>query len=436
MKWPFRHLFILLAAPVLWGCTRTIVPDIPTPEHPEWEYGRIPAACEGLPRVYIYIPGQGSIDSKREWTQNVSIRIEATVNGDTVEVYRSDSLKIKGHGNTTWESYPKKPYSLKLKHKVNFLGTGKTSRWILLANWMDRTHLRNDVAFEAARRTKMEWAPSGTFVKLFLNGDSPFDYQGLYWLGERIHVEGSNFLADYLYSYDTSDPEEVDMLTLYGRRRNDATDGEIPVELKYPDRDQYSAAEFQAILSQAETVLHDFETSLYKPDEWQKGIDLDSFCDWFLVNELCYNLEPAYPKSSFFYYRDGKMFAGPVWDFDWGTFTWDDEGASYYNLNLRPAIYYHQLCPQPAFVKRLKERWKSLKPQFTSLTTYIDQRADLIREEDDNYLWPCYPNPLSEEESGLVNFDENLSFDEAVQLMKKNLLLRIGALDTAIRNLQ
>lgn len=433
MHLSFRQLFTLLAATTvfLWGCGREIVPAA----DPEGNTPSriIPENCEGLPSVYIDTPEHVGIFSKLDWVKLSTIRIEAVVDGKTVELYNADSLKIKGHGNTTWTSYPKKPYSLKLKHKADFIGTGKTTRWILLANWMDRTHLRNDVAFEAARLTSLEWAPSGTFVHLHLNGV----YLGLYWLGERIHVEGSNFLADYLYSLDTSDLQEQDFLTWYGRRRGAAQDGDIPVELKYPDRDDFTEWEFNQILKSAESTFHTVETNIHKPDAWASAIDTDSFCDWFLVNELCFNNEPLYPKSTFMYYKNNKMYAGPVWDFDWGSFTWNELGGNHLDLNLKASVYFYQLYPQPAFRKRLKERWRTLKPQFEKLTDYIDQRAALIREADDYWMWPCYPNPLAEAGSGgLVNNDENLSFDAAVTLMKENLLKRISAMDNLIRNLQ
>ena len=57
----------------------------------------------------------------------------------------------------------------------------KHKRWVLLANWMDRTLLRNAVTFETARQI-MDWAPRGRFVELYLNGK----HQGNYYLCEQI----------------------------------------------------------------------------------------------------------------------------------------------------------------------------------------------------------------------------------------------------------
>ena len=69
----------------------------------------------------------------------------------------------------------------------------KHKRWVLLANWMDRTLLRNDVAFEMARRV-MDWAPRGQFVELYLNGV----HQGNYYLCEQIKVDKNRVNIDEL----------------------------------------------------------------------------------------------------------------------------------------------------------------------------------------------------------------------------------------------
>ena len=76
---------------------------------------------------------------------------------------------------------------MKLDNKSEILGMKKHNRWCLLANWMDRTLIRNDVAFEISRRTQLEWTPSGKFVELILNGE----HKGNYYLCEQIKVDNN-----------------------------------------------------------------------------------------------------------------------------------------------------------------------------------------------------------------------------------------------------
>jgi len=380
-----------------------------------------PVDLKNLARVYIDTPGAKPVNSRTVWVELATIRIEG--DGGTV-LYQDDSLKIRGRGNSTW-NYAKKPYYIKLDHQANFFGTGKSKRWVLLANWMDRTLLRNDVAFEAARRTSIPWTPSGDFVEFYLNGK----HLGNYWLGEKINVEGSKFEADYLYSLDTSDPSETDF-TDYNLYRANIRSYGVPVEVKYPDRDDYPGNGFAPVLSSAQSQLDAVDKAVASGN--LAAIDFDSFCDWYLVHELCYNLEPKHPKSCFFHLKGGKLYAGPVWDFDWVTFTPDHSG-----LFLKECLWYKNLFTNRAFVSRLKERWAELKPSFESLGDYIDRRAEWIRasESVNHGMWPCYPSPYSEDGSRMVNHDEQMTFDEAVARMKFSINQRISSMDSSISRL-
>ena len=427
-----KYGLILLATCALFaGCQRASLIPEGEPHPGEKVYtGCIPENPDKLVQMYIDLPNDRTPDDirKEDWLHNATIRIDATVNGATSTVYKQEGVKIKGHGNTTWTSYPKKPYTLKLPVQANFIGTGNTKRWVLLSNWMDRTLLRNDVAFEAARQTSLEWTPSGTFVNLYLNGE----YNGIYWLGEKIHVEGSHFTCDYLYSYDLSDPNEHDFDTQHGHWKNATAIGGIPVELKYPDRDNFSEQEFKQVIDRAKRALYAIEDAVMRGNQPSSVLDLNTLCDWYLINEVFTNNELIFPKSTFLYIKNGKLFAGPVWDFDFGTFTPD-----HHTLSLKSSLYFYQLWAHPEFKKYLKHRWSIIKPVFQNLGPYIDKRASLIRaEENKNHqMWPCYPNPLSENADGKVNGDELLSFDDAVTRMKQVLMQRVQDVDTEINRL-
>ena len=397
------------------GDTTAVDPPQPVPPEPAGPI--IPADLESLPCVYIETPNHVGIYSKTTWVEFATIKITDDAGGI---LYQDDSLKIRGRGNSTWSNYPKKPYYIKLDHQADFYGTGKSKKWVLLANWMDRTLLRNQVAFEAARLTSMEWTPSGRFVEFYLNGK----HLGNYWLGEKINVEGSKFEAEYLYSFDSSDASERDFYSQGTYQANKRKWG-APVEVKYPDRDDYEDGKFAPVLAAAEQTLKTM-TDAIAADNFDNIIDIDSFCDWYIVHELCYNLEPNHPKSCFFHWKGGKMYAGPIWDFDWYTFTPDNNW-----LGINNSLWFSYLLANTAFKNRLKQRWTALKPSFETLVDYIDEQADLIQESEWNnwQMWPCYPNPITEDGSGMVNHDENLSFQEAIDRMKDALTQRISVLD-------
>jgi len=449
MRLRAKALILLLAsAAMLTACQKGIPyiidddDDVPAKKEDDGIYkGLIPQEIDELPKLYIDTPGGVGVDKyhKDEWTTLCTIRISVKVKGEEKLVYEDDSLKIRGRGNTTWTHYPKKPYRFNLDHKANFIGTGQTKKWVLLSNWMDRTLLRNDVAFEAARRTSIEWVPSGTFVEFYLDGT----HLGNYWLGEKINVEQGNFLADYLLEYDTGRSDPEDFTSSMGIWDKGKKSGGIPVHVKYPDLDD--EANPTATVAAAQSALTTIEKGIYS-ENWPQYINVNSMIDWLLVNEVCMNAEPTHPKSCYFFIRKSKMHAGPAWDFDWGTF------SSHYAKQLTQpinfnTIYYGFLTSQPAFKERIKQRWALLKPEFQSLDSYIDQKADWIRESEavNSTLWPIFGmdmtgkvrngNPLSEDSSGMINYDENMSFQEAVNSMKEALLARINYLDQIINAL-
>ena len=399
--------------------------DTPKPDDNTYK-GLIPEDIDCLPEVWINTPGAKGVWDKYNWVELSTIEIKAGKDGSLKSVFKADSVKIKGRGNTTWWSYPKKPYRFNLSHKANFIGSGETRKWVLLANWMDRPLLRNAVAFEAARQTSIERTPSGTFVEFYLDGN----HLGNYWMGEKINVEKGNFLADYLLEFDTSDGNGGDFQSAKGSSWHKPSGG-LPVNIKYPDLDDtdHPADTIKA----AKKALKTIEAALYVNNNTDV-IDIDSFADWFLVYELTLNGEPGHPKSCYMYIRDGKLYAGPVWDFDWGTFPAKGRVPKYF-IN-KDHLYYNKLFTIPAFKTRLKERWVELKPKFADLADYIDQQANWIRasESVNHVMWDCYPNP-SGEENGMVNYDENLSFDEAVKTMRESLLARIVIMDKLIKEL-
>ena len=378
--------------------------------------GVIPRTLQHMPAVYVDTKGAAPITSKTEWMKKTRVRIY----GDDDRLLFEDlSANIRGRGNSTWRA-PKKPYYLKLDKKNDLFGTGKSKKYVLLANYYDRTLLRNDVTFEAARRTSLEWTPMGIFVKLYLNDA----YQGIYWLGEKVEVEDYRLQADYLFNLDRSaetsygdDSDPIDFYTEYGYRAYLGVMG-LPVEIKHPDRDDYPEG-FEPVIEASRALFAQLEEAI-RNDDYEDYLDLDTFCDWFLIQELVGNPEPKHPKSCYFYARDGKFYAGPVWDFDYETFTLGKTG-----LVNGESMYYPDLLNDTKFLLYIRARWNLLRPRFLTLGTYIDQQADWIRtsESENHQMWPINDRD--------VNHDERRSFQSAVDRMKLSIIQRIAELDEA-----
>ena len=376
-----------------------------------------------LPKVYVETPNGVAITSKEVWTEECIIRIEDELGEEVMNT----TTNFRGRGNSTW-SYPKKPYAIKLDSKAEVLGMPKHKRWVLLANWMDRTLMRNAVAFEMARQI-MDWAPRGEFVEFYLNGS----HQGNYYLCEQIKIDknrvnitefedGSATGEDggYLLEFDTNYQAEINyfMSQVYG----------YPVTIKDPDEEiitEWTHPYFTYIdnyIGDVENALvdNDFETVFSK-------IDYSTYIDYLLIHEVTSNEEPKHPKSCYMY-KDagGKLCAGPVWDFDWGTFEPNKTG-----LLLTNSLWYGQLMNSAEFRTAIKARWAEIKPIFENIDTFIDEQADLIRESEavNHEMWPI------DSRHNYPNGDELMDFDSAVERMKQAIDNRIIALDSAINAL-
>ena len=376
----------------------------------------------GLPRVYITTPGGVGINSKDVYVEDGTLSIFDKNGGLELNIL-SD---FKGRGNSTWQM-PKKPYAIKLSSKAEVMGMPKHKRWVLLANWVDRTLLRNDIAFEIAKKCPaLPWTPRGEFVELYLNGK----HRGNYYLCEHIKIDKNRVNIDeideetpetdlsggYLLEFDTYSDAEINYF--YTKHKN------LPVTIKEPDEEVITSWEHPAY-TYIQNFVNSVEDALEKGNysEIESLIDVKSYAEWWLLYNLVGNLEPAHPKSCYMYKkRNGKLYAGPAWDFDCATFIPGRKGAL-----ITQALWYGYLFKHDSFKSLVKERWLALKPEFEKVLTYIDEKAEYIRESNEINLemWPVTQN---------VNEDIDLSYDDAVNRMKEAYRERITELDKVISN--
>ena len=369
----------------------------------------------GLPMVFIETNSTKEIPSKWEdWMKGSEIKI---YNPDWTVDYEGPT-SIRGRGNSTW-GYPKKPYALKLDSKGEILGMPKHKRWVLLANWMDRTLLRNSVSFELASRSGLAYTPRGQFVEVFINGV----HKGNYFLCEHIKVDENRVNIDELDEDETDGGYIMELDVYY----DEAYKFKSPVrDLPYmfKDPDEVNDAQFNFIkdyVSNLENALYD--DSRFASGEYMDYIDSESFADWWIVMELTGIWEPNHPKSTYMHKdKGGKLTMGPVWDFDWETYKISPR------FRIKDALYYKRLFEDQRFVTLVKERWSTLKPAFETLPDHIRSEAEKIRgsESFNHELWPI---------DIVVNLDESLTFDAAVSRMTEGYETKFNWLDKEINSL-
>ena len=392
----------------------------------------IAARNTGLPVIRIETPGRKAITSKDVWMEGATIRIEGPDGALSLEA----ATDIRGRGNSTW-NYPKKPYALRLAEKAEVLGMPKHKRWILLANWKDRTLMRNDAAFWLSSHSGLPYTVRGQYVELVLNGV----HQGNYYLCEQIKLNKNRVNVDGMDPMET-DPQKItggfllEIDTYFDEKYKFKFDNlfNLPWMIKEPDDDELSDAAFQYIkgwIKDLETLLKD--TRKVKEHAYEEFLDVDTAIDYLIVEELTgnndfYNTWPWPGGHSVYLYKErgGKLYHGPVWDFDYHVFcpqfthTW---------VGATKTLFYPALLKDDRFRARLVERWELQKDVLKGLPAYIDETADHIRlsEEINHAQWPIVNNP--------ENGDEDMTFQQAVDRAKKAFLDKWEWMDANIGRL-
>lgn len=391
----------------------------------------------GLPIVRIQTPGGRAITSKEIWLEGSTMRIEQP--DGTVDY--EGPMSIRGRGNSTW-GYPKKPYAIKLDKKSKILGMPKHKRWVLLANWKDRTLIRNAAAFWVSSHTGMPYTVRGEFVEVELNGE----HQGNYYLCEQIKIDENRVNITEMDPMET-DPEKItggylmEVDTYFDEvNKFKSPRFSLPYMFNTPDEESLSKEAFNYMknyVSELEDILKDEDR--VKNHEYEAYLDVDSAIDYMFILELCdnhdfYNEWHNGTHSCYMYKdRGGKLCYGPVWDFDYRTFIPLDEISLRIQskwIGATRTLYYPALYKDPQFRQRMLERWDSQKEALRQLPAFIDETADRIRlsEAANHKLWPI--------EDWWENGDETMEFQQAVERMKRGYTEKLNWMDSHLKELK
>ncbi len=392
--------------------------------------GQMKPLKTGLPVVYVDTKNGWAVISKTTFVPG-TIRIQ----GEGVyEGLEEVNCEIRGRGNTTWE-WPKKPYLVKLEEKQKVFGMHKHKRWVLLANFMDRTLMRNLVSMKVASMTNLDWTPGCVPVELVLNGQ----HKGSYLLIEQVRVDnhrvnvtemtkddnaGEAVTGGYLLELDFHYDNEVQWGDPHGGCVQWGRNGGIPFGVKYPDSEDITPQQ----LAYIKKYVSDTAEAIYGDDfadpekGYAKYIDVDSFIDYWIVFEVMGNHELGNPGSVFMHKdRGGKLVAGPCWDFDWGVLSYNTSPQARTGLVNGEAIWYARLFQDPAFKAKVKARFQELLPELKKIPDYMDECEKLLTESAKlNFaMW----NPADDASMNgwqIINGDENMTFHNAIARLKSN----------------
>jgi hypothetical protein len=429
-------------------------------------------------------------------TNGVEIPFEPRVPAN-LKIYERKSLVqqqaigIEFRGKTSFRLSAKKGFNIESVDAagngtdVSFFGMPEEEDWRLIGHvvnltdqyMLDKSLMYNHVGYTLSRNIG-KYASRTKFVELEVNGE----YLGVYIFMEKLkrdagripiqslNASSSNLTGGYIITIDKTsvgdDGIGKPLSYFYDNWEDDArytaqngfrSKYDINKNLidfapygppyhpqqyletyflyEYPKAENITSAQKEYITN----YIHEFETALITDDfsteqrTYLDYIDLHTFVDYFIINELCRNVD-AYRLSTYLQKdRDGKLQMGPVWDMNIGF----DEGGRIplndwvinYNNHVSGdpwmmPFWWPRLMQDPIFRSALKARWTSLRNG--ALNTILLHR---LVDDTANYL----------KNNGAIkrNYDKwdqgmGVDYDYAVANLKDFLQQRASWMDAEI----
>ncbi|MBO5312971.1 MAG: CotH kinase family protein [Clostridia bacterium] len=378
----------------------------------------------GLPKLEITVDGK--ISSKESY---VDCYVSVT---NTEERYELSHIKgaVRGRGNTTW-SYPKKPYRLKLDEKISFFGEEKNKSWVLLAMYNDYSLSKDALAFTlGASLENGDYVPSLHYVDLYINGE----YTGLYALTEQVNEnKGRVDVQADISQEDTEIPFLVEIDDYIeddgGIEGKDYFKiGDANYVIKYPDAgDGLTQAQLEYVKSYILNAHNLINKKGVTVNELSQYIDVDSFIDYYLVQELMIQTEVKYKSVYMSKLSNGKLKMGPLWDYDWALdgpslLRWFTYEAPLEDYSSKGAWFYTLLAGSYEFRMTVKTRWQELEAKVRQATADFEASRDyILKGAKKNWLKWYWYNPWADYEK---------CFEKTITTLKN----RIDWLDNKIDN--
>ncbi|WP_192807785.1 CotH kinase family protein, partial [Treponema sp. JC4] len=131
--------------------------------------------------------------------------------------------------------------------------------------------------------------------------------------------------------------------------------------LKDPDNVSEDILDYiKKTIQKAEDILFD-ENFKNENEGWKKYFDINSFIDWYLVNEFSKYHDSSFQTSVYLYFnpKDEKIHMGPNWDFDLG---FGNSGEKYTDYKsdgwlIKNAKWISRFFEDESFVSKVKSRW-------------------------------------------------------------------------------
>lgn len=345
------------------------------------------------------------------------------------------AIEIRGSSS---QMFPKKQYGIELRaddgeddREASLFGMPKEADWILFAPYNDKTLVRDEMSYWLGR-SMGNYATRSRYFELVLNDE----YMGIYVFFEKIkrgkdrvsidkmektEITGDGVTGGYILKIDKTTGGDEGGFNSTFPPPSATKSQKVYFQYEYPKGEDIVSAQKTYI----QNYIKDFEAALSSDqfndptNGWTKYADMNSFVDYFIMNEVTKNPD-GYRLSTFLHKKKdsdgGKIFMGPIWDYNLGF------GNVNYCTQGTPTglvIDFNSICPEdgwqiPFWWKKLwsdqtfraavSDRWKTLRTKkfaTEAVHKHIDSVSQLLSVEAQQrnfkkwpvigtYVWPNY----------------------------------------------
>ncbi len=381
--------------------------------NPEWFLPPVILESSNLPILKINTNGGVIVDEPRI-TAQMQVLNNWTSNRNYINDTPSDyngQIAIEIRGSSSQTRFPKKSYALETQNadgsnnNTTLLGLPSENDWILYGPYSDKSLMRNVLLFELAR-SMGQYAPRTAFCELVINNK----YQGLYVLMEKIKVdknrvniakmdlddvEGDGLTGGYMLKIDKKTGSGGDgWYSQFAPTTN--PEKQIFFQYEYPEFEEMATEQVEYI----QNYIHEFEQALYNEtfatntSTYQQYIEVAAFIDFWLANEISYNVDGMRMSTFMYKERDsdgGKLKMGPAWDFNLSLGNgYDCNSQNQYgflkdfnvvcpNSSRHIPFWWNKLLEDPSYTKQVRCTWENYRANFLATNKILNQVNEIAQ---------------------------------------------------------
>ena len=343
---------------------------------------------------------------------------------DTASMESNARIRIRGNSS---RKFDKHGYNITLvtdsgeNNPQEMMGMDSHHEWVLHGPFLDKTLIRNYICYNLAGEI-MDYAPNVRFCEVMINNE----YMGLYLMvesiaagddGTRLDIKmdrKDNSYTGYIIRLDRGSDTSIKNIvpfSLYSMRKNNGS-----FNIVYPGTSNLNAQLAESITQD----FSDFEHMLYTFDfdhseyGYSKTIDVDSFVNYFLINEFTSNYD-AGNYSTYIYKGTNGKYGMCVWDFNNAFDNYQEQVIDHETFIIHESLWFNRIIKDKDFTKRIINRYRQLRKTYFSddyLNNYIDETIAYLGDavernfEKWGYTFESDHNMLNPTTRNLRSYDE------------------------------